>query len=129
MPEAPRAMVLCIDDTATEAEFHLLRSVLERAGYQVLLAGDAQEALAIIRAVHVDMVLTENIVPAQGGCSLAEEIKRINPNVPVVVYSGAWETPRGASAGNKFITKLAPIEELLHTLEELLGTAQSGAVA
>lgn len=73
MPEAPQATVLCIDDTATEAQVRLLQSVLKKAGYKVLIARDAQEALATIRAHHVDMLLTEHIVPARGGASLAEQ--------------------------------------------------------
>ena len=129
MPEAPQPTVLCIDDTATRAEIRLLRSVLEKAGYQVVIAHDAQDALATIRVLHVDMVLTENIVPARGGLSLAEEVKQLNPYLPVAVYSGAWEAPCGASAGDKFITKLAPIEELLRAIEALLQTDQSRAAA
>lgn len=129
MPEASQPTVLCIDDTATDAENRLLRSVLEKAGYQVVTARDAQEALATIRALHVDMVLTEHIVPARGGLSLAEEVKRLNRHLPVAVYSGAWEAPCGASAGDTFITKLAPIEELLRAMEALLQANQSRAAA
>lgn len=129
MPEASQPTVLCIDDTATPAENRLLRSVLERAGYRVLIARNAQDALATIRELHVDMVLTEHIVPARGGLSLAEAVKQLNPHMPVAVYSGAWEAPCGASAGDIFITKLAPIEELLRAMEALLETDQSRAAA
>lgn len=129
MPEALQPTVLSIDDTTTDAENRLLRSVLEKSGYQVVIARDAQEALATIRALHVDMVLTEHIVPARGGLSLAEDVKRLNPHLPVAVYSGSWEAPRGASAGDKFITKLAPIEELLRAMEALLKTDPSRAAA
>lgn len=129
MPETPRATVLCVDDTATEAESRLLRSVLKNAGYQVLVARDAHEALLNIRARHVDMVLTEHIVPVHGGPSLAEEVKRLNPDMPVAVYSAAWEPPRGAAAGDRFITKLASIEELLRTIEALLEADESRAAA
>lgn len=129
MPEAPQATVLCIDDTATEAQVRLLQSVLKKAGYKVLIARDAQEALATIRARHVDMLLTEHIVPARGGPSLAEQVKRLKPYLPVVVYSGTWEAPRGASAGDEFITKLASIEELLRTIKALLEADQPRAAA
>jgi CheY-like chemotaxis protein len=126
---APQATVLCIDDTATDAEACLLRSVLKKAGYQVLIARDAQEALATIRAHHIDLVLTEHIMPAPGGPSLAEEVKQLNPHLAVVVYSGTWEAPGGAASGDKFITKLAPIEELLRTIQALLEAVQSRAAA
>lgn len=126
---APPATVLCIDDTATDTEARLLRSVLKKAGYQVLIARDAREALATIRARHLDMVLTEHIVPARGGRSLAEEVKRLYPRLPVAVYSCTWEAPLGAAAGDKFITKPAAAEELLRTIEALLQTVQSRAAA
>lgn len=130
MRESPECRILCIDDTASEAELRLLKNVLEREGYRVLATRSAQEALEIVRNNEFDLVLTEYIVPKNDGPSLTHVLKRLRPHVPVVIYSGAWAIPPdGIEMADKFITKLVSIDELLCTIEELLAKSETKAAA
>src|SRR5690242_10445025 len=95
MAELPKPTILCGDDTATEAELHLLTSVLERAGYRVLATRSPLRALEFIRHEHVDLVLTEHIVHPREGPAFVETMKRLNPYLPVAVYSGNWAPAPG----------------------------------
>ncbi|EJL89251.1 response regulator with CheY-like receiver domain and winged-helix DNA-binding domain [Polaromonas sp. CF318] len=58
--------ILVVDDSAVMR--HLNSAVLEEGGYQVLLAGDGQAALAQIVDTPVDLVLTDwTMIPMDGG--------------------------------------------------------------
>ena len=67
------------------------KEALTKLGYRVLLAADAPEALAIFerRAHEIDAVVTDQTMPSQLGHKLAEALKAIRPEVPVLLMSGA----------------------------------------
>jgi CheY-like chemotaxis protein len=130
MAELPKPTILCVDDTATEAELRLLKSVLERAGYRVLATRSPLCALDIIRHDHVDLVLTEHIVPLREGPAFTETVKRFNPYLPVAVYSGNWAPePGDLWIADKFITKLVSVDELLGMIQELMETPRTQRAA
>jgi len=130
MHELRKPRILCIDDTANDVEMRLRKSVLEIAGYGVWATGNPLEAVRILRNNDVELVLTEHIVPMNGGPPLTQVLKRLKPYVPVIIYSGAWEVPRdGIGMADRFIPKLVSTDELLCTIEELLAKAQLRAVA
>jgi two-component system, OmpR family, response regulator len=130
MAELPKPTILCVDDTATEPELHLLTSVLERAGYQVLATRSPLRALEFIRHEHVDLVLTEHIVPPKDGPAFADTVRRLNPYVPIAVYSGNWAPESGDLwIADRFITKLVSVDELLGMIEELMTTPRTQRAA
>jgi len=107
----------------------LRKSVLEIAGYGVWVTRNPWEAIQIIRKNDVALVLTEHIV-MNGGAPLTRILKRLKPQVPVVIYSGAWvDPPEGIGRADGFITKLVSTDELLRTIEELLAKTQTRAAA
>lgn len=123
-------LILVIDDTATPAELRLLKSVLESAGYRALATRNPQRALEMARDNDVELILMECIAPVHGGPSLAKTLKRLKPEVPVVLYSGAWAPPTDVmEVADQFITKLVSIDELPGTIEELLATNQGRVAA
>jgi nitrogen-specific signal transduction histidine kinase/CheY-like chemotaxis protein len=63
--------------------------VLRGAGYRVLVAGRATEALALARGGEpFDAVVTDVVMPGLDGRVLAEELRQIRPGVPVLYVSG-----------------------------------------
>ena len=121
MLELRKPRILCIDDTANEVEMRLRKSVLEIAGYEVLATHNPREAVQIIRNNDVELVLTEHIVPMDGGTPLTQVLKSLKLKVPVVLYSGDWAPPPDdIRMADKFITKLVSTDELLCTIEDLL---------
>lgn len=67
----------------------LIRAALIRAGYAVLEAAGAAEALALVHdAARFDLLLTDVVMPGMSGRALAEEVALIRPGVPVLYMSG-----------------------------------------
>ena len=116
-----------VDDALTVRE--LQRSILERAGYTVLTAGDGLEALARLSATEVDIVLTDVEMPNMDGFTLTEEI-RSRPTLaglPVVILTSRAsdeDRRRGLEAGaDAYVVKSAFDQvALINAVERLLGT-------
>lgn len=92
--------VLTIDDEAEVTE--LIRLHLTHAGFEVLVAGNISEGLAIMRTRDLDVILLDLILPDVHGYSLFElmRVGEGKKEVPVIVVSGchsrdaqriAWE--------------------------------------
>ena len=126
-----RPSILCVDDTETETQRELFRRVLETAGFTVLIATSVHKALEIFRKNRVDLVLTEHIAPATTRSpTLAATMKRLKPDVPVVIYSADWaESPEDMRFADMFITKLVSVDELLRTIMQLLDKVPTRAAA
>jgi len=129
-PDEPirAASVLVADDALPVRE--LQRSILENAGYRVVVAEDGAEALATLGRDRVDLVLTDVEMPRMNGFELTRAI-RSDPqlaNLPVVIVSSrgaATDQQAGLDAGaDVYIVKEAFGEAaLLSTVEQLLGRA------
>lgn len=67
-----------------------LRQMLDRHGYRVLEACDGPTALALLAegATHVDLLLTDVIMPHMGGRTLAEAVSASGRTVAVLYMSG-----------------------------------------
>jgi CheY-like chemotaxis protein len=131
-PEAPTETesappsVLVADDAFVVRE--LQRSILEQAGYRVLLADDGHAALGLLTRERVDLVLTDVDMPGMNGFDLTRAI-RAHPdlqNLPVVILtsrSSAEDHQEGLDAGaDAYIVKESFGEAvLLAAVERLLG--------
>jgi two-component system chemotaxis sensor kinase CheA len=127
---APRAVthgrVLVVDDALTVRE--LQRSILERAGYQVTVAGDGLDALSRLAETPCDLILTDVEMPTMDGFALTEAV-RAHPtlaNIPVLILSSrASEADRlrGLDAGaDGYIVKSSFDEgSLLTAVSRLIG--------
>ena len=89
MPRAPvtaRATLLLVEDDA------LIRAntaeILEDAGYVVVEAGSAEEAMAAIQTVPVDILVTDVNLPGASGPILAERTRALHPDARVVFATG-----------------------------------------
>jgi PAS domain S-box-containing protein len=80
--------VLVIDDEYAIRE--MCKDLLRPLGYTVLAAADGEEGLRIFReaAAGVDVVLLDMVMPKLGGPEVFEALRRIRPDVPVVLCSG-----------------------------------------
>jgi len=79
------ARILVVDD-----ESSLLLTLvanLELEGFEVLAAASAEEALAILSATPVDLVLSDIRMPGMNGVDLFREIRRRTPETPVVLMT------------------------------------------
>jgi PAS domain S-box-containing protein len=88
---AEPCVVLAVDDDPLV----LLNTtaMLEDLGHTVISAASAEEALAALRAGAVDLVITDHAMPEMTGHQLALEIRRTQPELPVVLATGYAELP------------------------------------
>ena len=84
--------VLFVDDEESIARLGC--TMLERLGYTVTICTSAPEALALFRAApeRFDLVITDHTMPTMTGATLAQEIRCLRPELPVIVCSGFSHT-------------------------------------
>jgi signal transduction histidine kinase/ActR/RegA family two-component response regulator len=84
--------VLVIDDEAGIRR--LARLLLEEVGFAVDVAADGDEALERIREESgiPDLILLDLTMPRRSGIEVLEEIRRVDPSVPVILMSGFTES-------------------------------------
>ncbi len=81
--------ILWVDD-----EVELLRSqiiYLQQRGYQVETAANGEDALELLRAVNVDLILLDEQMPGKRGIETLGEIRQIAPGTPVVMVTKSEE--------------------------------------
>jgi two-component system, chemotaxis family, sensor kinase CheA len=97
-----RARLLVVDDSLTTRT--LERSILEAAGYEVLLAGDGAEALDVLRREAVDLIVSDVDMPRLDGFALTSAIRRDEalrrlPVVLVTSLAAPEHRERGVAVG------------------------------
>ncbi|MGA9510043.1 MAG: response regulator [Candidatus Sulfotelmatobacter sp.] len=71
-----------------------LKFMLKTAGYEVVEATRADQALHLFKTRHVDGVLLEYDLPDATGAAVRAEMNRIKPDVPVLLFAGVGsQTP------------------------------------
>jgi two-component system cell cycle sensor histidine kinase/response regulator CckA len=90
LPRASETILLVEDEPSVRA---VASRVLNRQGYRVLQAVDGREAIQIAsrHAGHIDLVLTDAVMPGMGGADVAREIRAARPSVKVLFMSGYTE--------------------------------------
>jgi DNA-binding response OmpR family regulator len=115
--------VLLIDDSPTQ--LHVREAVLREAGFSVLTAATADEALSRLRepamAASLGVIVTDHVMPGPSGADFVRELRRANSAVPVIVVSGlpeAEEEYRGLNV--RFLQKPCPPEDLIRYVRAAL---------
>jgi len=117
-----RPILLCVDDEKTA--LYLRKLVLEQAGFEVLTATSAGDALAVLSTTRVDLVLSDILMPNVTGTELAHLIRRYHRGIPVVLFSGVNEVPTEAADADLFISKLEGPAILCQKIRALLEKIQ-----
>lgn len=90
--------ILFVDDEVSLV--HIGKQMLERLGYNVTARTSSVEALELFRAKpdRFDLVITDQTMPNMTGVELAEELMRIQPDIPIILVTGFSEvvTPERA---------------------------------
>jgi len=85
--ESARLTALVIDDNARFRT--ALAGLLSRAGLAVVEAADGAQGLALARASHPDLVITDIYMPGVGGLPTIEHLRRDRPEIKIIAMSGA----------------------------------------
>lgn len=78
--------ILVVDDEAPVRM--IIRDVLESEGYTVSEAADGADALRQLKTQHVDLLVTDLVMPIKNGIDLILDLKMEHPGVPVLAISG-----------------------------------------
>ena len=117
-------LILVVEDSPTQAE--QLRYILEKNRYRVSVAGNGEEALAMIKGKRPDLVISDILMPEMDGYELCRSIKALDglQAAPVMLLTSLTDlrdVMRGLECGaDNFITK--PYDEgyLLSRIGHLL---------
>jgi DNA-binding response OmpR family regulator len=83
------ATILSVEDDADVRE--LVGDVLTQAGYRVLSAESAEEALRILESGEpVDLLVTDIVMPGMNGLALGRHAQRMRPEMRVLFASAFW---------------------------------------
>ncbi|MBK8001635.1 MAG: response regulator, partial [Verrucomicrobia bacterium] len=86
------AIILVVDDD-TPMRSSMRRS-LEREGYTVIEAGNANEALAQLKHTPAQLVITDIIMPDADGLELVFALHRSHPDIKIIAISGGGQFAR-----------------------------------
>jgi len=111
-------MILCVDDEATGLMAR--RLLLSIAGYTVLTATSCNTATKLFACNHVDLVITDHLLPDSTGAELASEMKRLKPEVPIVLLTGLVDLPPGYDDVDLLLTKGLTPQDFLGNIAKLL---------
>jgi len=109
------AKILVVDDDLNLPI--LMKALLERAGYQVMLASGGEEALARAAAVEPDLAIVDLRMPGMDGLTLLAHLLRLHPELPVLMLTAHGTVPQAVEAMQKgaydFLTKPFDSADLL----------------
>jgi CheY-like chemotaxis protein len=120
-----KELILCVDDE--ENQLAVRKLVLEQAGYSVLTAGSGQQALDLLAAHPIDLVLSDHLMPGLTGTELARQIKAQDPDLPVILISAVNEIPADAAYADLFMSKLDGPQAMCQNIAAMLARSKNGS--
>jgi DNA-binding NtrC family response regulator len=118
--------VLLLDDNAIQAATR--QTILKRAGFFVIAALNPTRALEQFQKnefpEEIGLVITDHVMPGMSGARFIEELRKIRPDLPVLVISGLEEA-ESEYEGLNVVFRLKPLlpDLLLQIVHDLLPSA------
>jgi DNA-binding NtrC family response regulator len=110
--------ILIVDDNPSI--LRTLQALLQRAGYDVMLARDGAEAIRLWRDHGGDLVITDLHMPEKDGIQTIVELLSHSPGVRIIAMSGGGQTKRLDLLGNASLLGAVLTIEKPFTLVEML---------
>lgn len=103
-----KVRILFIDDE--QSVLNALRRSMRKEGYKIHLTVDVEDALRIIGTEHIDVVVSDHLMPAMTGIEFLAIAARLHPHVVRVMLTGQADVDmaiRAINEGqvNRFLTK------------------------
>ncbi len=119
------ARILIVDDSPTEA--HVLKTMLEKNGFDTLSATSGEDGIAIAKKEKPDLILMDVVMPGMNGFQATRQISKEADTsaIPIIIVTTKdQETDRvwGLRQGAKdYVTKPAQEGELISKIKNALG--------
>lgn len=91
--------ILIVDDEKNYLT--ILSAILEDEGLEVLTALGGQEALEIHKTSDLDLILTDMKMPTMDGIELLENLKSVDPDLPVIMMTAHGTVDKAVEAMQK----------------------------
>lgn len=102
----------------------LLQTFLSRQGFEIIKADDGKKGLDVFKHEHVDLVITDVMMPLMDGHSLVSAIRSYDKTVPLLMLTalgGLEDKTRGFEGGvDDYMVKPIDLNELLLRIKALL---------
>jgi DNA-binding response OmpR family regulator len=117
-----RPKILLVEDDINLG--FVLNDFLTMSNYEPTLAKDGKEGFEFFKNGNFDLCLLDVMLPFKDGFTLAEEIRKIEPNIPIIFLTAKTmekDKIKGfKSGGDDYITKPFSTEELSLRIEAIL---------
>ena len=111
--------LLCVDDN--QSSLKICKIILENSGYKVLTASSGREGLEVFASNAIDAVILDYQMPEMNGERVAAEMKRTNPEIPILMLSGWVSLPESAlQLVDGYVAKGDPVEFMLLAVHQVL---------
>jgi PAS domain S-box-containing protein len=130
LPGGKGELLLVVDDEP--AILRIAELVLTKAGYRVFTASNGAEAVALYaqQPQAIQAVLTDMNMPVMGGAQTIQALRRLNPAVKVITFSGLYTVAASDQAGVGDVQAALPkpysVRDLLATVRSVLGAGPAG---
>jgi DNA-binding NarL/FixJ family response regulator len=123
------ARILIADDSVSMRK--ALRRMLEEAGnWEIVEVEDGQQALDKALQIHPDLIILDLAMPVMNGFHSARELKKVLPEVPIIVHTLYWSAQTVTEAlragAEKAIAKSESLE-LIAAVKEKLAKGETDA--
>ncbi|MDH3602898.1 MAG: response regulator, partial [Candidatus Tectomicrobia bacterium] len=128
-PATGQGRILLVDDEADLASAAAL--LLKDLGYEVSAHTNASEALALFRteADTLDLVIADQTMPELTGKALAEAVRAIRTDIPIILCTGYSHVINAAQAEelgiDAFLMKPVEVDALAETIERVLSRVRA----
>jgi len=118
------AKILLVEDN--EANRDMLLRRLQRKGYEVVIAIDGEEAIAIARSEHPELILMDISLPVMDGWEATRQLKASSEtqNIPIIALTAhamPGDREKSLEAGcDDYDTKPIELSRLLEKIQRLL---------
>ena len=118
--------VLVVEDDATLRQ--IMCAVLSKNGYSALAASDGADALDVLDRIHVDLIISDIMMPGIDGYELTHELRDAGYNLPILMVTAKErfeDKQRGFLAGiDDYMVKPIDLNEMILRVGALLRRAK-----
>ncbi len=112
-------VILCVDDETLGLSVR--KMLLESRGYRVLTAENGPDALVLFCTDDLDLVILDYSMPGMNGDVVAQKMKDLRPDLPIILFSAYVDLPSETLAlVDRSVTKGEAPTVLLEAVKDLL---------
>jgi len=119
-----RLRVLLVDDDAKMVR--LVRSILRDDGYEVVGLTNPLDVMAQLTTLDPDVVVLDKVMPERDGLDVAEDIREVRPEQPIVIFSSLFDrrlSQETRRLGYVYCEKAGGIDQLEEAIREAVRRA------